>query len=343
MHRRNRPGWRHRALTAGLAITLLAAMTACQSTEEPKPVEPAPPQISAPLDDGGFQNLATNRALTPEEWARLMGYPDISDNAALEEARPSGNQLEGLEPVLDAGEQETPILNNEDAGPGIEEGDNDVLGFEPDEESDESGLPDGQRVIDETEEGVLVMPEDVLPDLGYEDGAVHLAGEEGMEAGGSQPDAPVIEPGEVHLIQEPEDIEEGDGISPDVISEMAAASANRPGEATIATFIRDNFAYVFLSAFGLLAILIFAAMSRFAASGDESSIRRGGKKTAKVRKEPQKAADEFDDKPLPSGKSFVFTEEKTDAAPTGGIMKDRMDDDSMDELELEPVDGVPDY
>lgn len=341
MQRRRRPEWKNRALAAGLAVTLLAAATSCQSTEQ-ETVAPPPPQISAPLDDGGFQNLATNRALTPEEWARLMGYPDISDNAALDEGEDANIQLEGLEPVLDAGEQTSPVLEDGTSGHGITEEDNEVLEFEPEAENGKDGLPDGQRIIDETEEGVVMMPEDIIPDLGYESGDVFLAGEEETAANDNQTDVPVIEQGEVHIIEEPEAVDTGDGMDPGVIEEMAAASANRPGEATIATFIMDHFAYVFLGAFGLLAILIFAAMSRFASSGDETAMKIKRKKKQKKASGPKQAETEFDMGPLPSGKSFVFSDEKDGRRPEDGTSR-QTDGDSGDELELEPVDGIPDY
>ena len=341
MKRSKRPGLKGKAIAAGLAATLIITATACQSTEQ-EVLEPAPPQITAPLDDGGFRNLATNRALTPEEWARLMGHPDITDNARIDDEENGPAIMTDDSPVLEAEDMDAVTKEENPQGTLPEDG-NEVIEFQPEGEDAGQGLPDGQRIINETEEGTAIIEDGIIPDIDYQEGDVHLAGEPVSESDDIR-DVPIsmIE-GSVVIIEDDTVPEKMETMDPGVIMEMAEASPNRPGEATITTFIIDHFAYMFLGAFGLLAILIFAAMSRFASSGDESSIRMNRKKDKKKKDTAPVDTGSYETGPLPSGKSMVFGDESEADSQTPESAKP-FAGRQTDDLELEPVDDdMPGY
>ena len=330
-----------KAIAAWLAAALIIMATACQSTEQ-EVLEPAPPQITAPLDDGGFRNLATNRALTPEEWARLMGYPDITDNARIDDEDNAPVITTDDSPVLGTEDMDAAAGEDKPQEPLPEDG-NEILEFQPEDGDARQGLPDGQRIINEMEEGTAIIEDGIIPDIDYQEGDVHLAGEPASESEAVR-DVPIsmIE-GSVVIIEDDMDIGRSETMDPGVIMEMAEASPNRPGEATITTFIIDHFAYIFLGAFGLLAILIFAAMSRFASSGDESSIRMNRKKDKKKKDTAPVDTGSYETGPLPSGKSMVFGDESEADSQTPESAKP-FAGRQTDDLELEPVDDdMPGY
>ena len=329
-----------KAIAAWLAAVLIITATACQSTEQ-EVSEPAPPQITAPLDDGGFRNLATNRALTPEEWARLMGYPDITDNARIDDEDDAPVITTDDSPVLGTEDMDTAVGEEKPQDLLPEDG-NEILEFQPEDGDARQGLPDGQRIINEMEEGAAIIEDGIIPDIEYQEGDVHLAGESASESEDVRDVQMSMIEGSVVIIEDDMDIGKSETMDPGVIMEMAEASPNRPGEATITTFIIDHFAYIFLGAFGLLAILIFAAMSRFASSGDESSIRKKKKKDKKKDTAPVDTGS-YETGPLPSGKSMVFGDE-SEADPQTPESAKPFAGKQTDDLELEPVDDdMPGY
>lgn len=350
MHRRNRPGWRHRALAAGLAITLLAATTACRSAAEQATVEPAVPQISVPLDDGGFENLATSRQLTPEEWARLMGYPDISDRlpTAEDDGLSVPTQEEPEEPLTGQAATDDPSVTDgiEAEREDVPEDGSGLLSYQPEEEAMEDDGVEGSRILDDTEDGAALVPtDDVEADLG--DGDAFLAGELQRLPDDQRQETPSTGDGEVRIVEEPHEAEDDQQMDPEVIQEIAEASAVMPGEANAMTFIIEHFAYVFLAAFAFLAILIFIAMSRFSSSGGDEppSIRR----RRRSRRSADAATADRDEKrdlgPLPTGKSFVYqADEETlaDGKAGGPSTQTDVPSGTGDELELEPLDGLQD-
>lgn len=329
-----------KAIAAWLAAVLIITATACQSTEQ-EVSEPAPPQITAPLDDGGFRNLATNRALTPEEWARLMGYPDITDNARIDDEDDAPVITTDDSPVLGTEAMDTAVGEEKPQDLLPEDG-NEILEFQPEDGDARQGLPDGQRIINEMEEGAAIIEDGIIPDIEYQEGDVHLAGESASESEDVRDVQMSMIEGSVVIIEDDMDVGKSETMDPGVIMEMAEASPNRPGEATITTFIIDHFAYIFLGAFGLLAILIFAAMSRFASSGDESSIRMKKKKDKKKDTAPVDTGS-YETGPLPSGKSMVFGDE-SEADPQTPESAKPFAGKQTDDLALEPVDDdMPGY
>ena len=340
MQRSKRPGLKGKAIAAWLAAVLIITATACQSTEQ-EVSEPAPPQITAPLDDGGFRNLATNRALTPEEWARLMGYPDITDNARIDDEDDAPVITTDDSPVLGTEAMDTAVGEEKPQDLLPEDG-NEILEFQPEDGDARQGLPDGQRIINEMEEGAAIIEDGIIPDIEYQEGDVHLAGESASESEDVRDVQMSMIEGSVVIIEDDMDVGKSETMDPGVIMEMAEASPNRPGEATITTFIIDHFAYIFLGAFGLLAILIFAAMSRFASSGDESSIRMKKKKDKKKDTAPVDTGS-YETGPLPSGKSMVFGDE-SEADPQTPESAKPFAGKQTDDLALEPVDDdMPGY
>lgn len=341
MQRSKLPGLKGKAIAAWLAAALIIMATACQSTEQ-EVSEPAPPQITAPLDDGGFRNLATNRALTPEEWARLMGYPDITDNARIDDEDNAPVITTDDSPVLGTEDMDAAAGEDKPQEPLPEDG-NEILEFQPEDGDARQGLPDGQRIINEMEEGTAIIEDGIIPDIDYQEGDMHLAGEPASESEDVRDVQMSMIEGSVVIIEDDTVTEKMDAMDPGVIMEMAEASPNRPGEATITTFIIDHFAYMFLGAFGLLAILIFAAMSRFASSGDESSIRMKKRKDKKKKDTAHVDTGSYEAGPLPSGKSMVFGDE-SEADPQTPESAKPFAGKQTDDLELEPVDDdMPGY
>ena len=337
-------------LAAGLAMMLLIIAPSCQSTEE---TVPEPPQITAPLADGGFQNLASNRALTPEEWARLMGYVDISDTLPEEDGKDISIDTPEQDEVLDFEEDTIPA--DEEVSPESDVSDDDkVLEFEtPPDTEDEDGLPDWMRVIPEEENGTRFIADDETPDMGYEDGVVHLAGEtqlSGESDTEEEEDAEIsMEAGSIRLVDDGLDAADGEDLDPSVIDELAEASRfNRPGQATILTYIREHYSLLFLAAFGLLAVIIFVSMTRYASTGDEDEAKKVMRKKRLMKIQEEKTRqEEFDASPIP-GKSFVFglDDMEEPSQPPKRKEKDKpemSDGEAFDELALEPVEDIPSY
>lgn len=323
-----------------LTIIILVLLASCRSTEEDTVIQEENNNIAVPLDDGGFRNIGTSYPLTPEEWARLMGYQDITERLNDE---PENQVTEIPESNLT---QEEPIVLDSL----IEQEENEEAG-EPDistiQEPDVVLIEDDDHVSDMR---ILNEPStqeqedsESVPESWDDEPQVHLAGEEGETI--LQP-AEVIEKEtvssnntDIRVIEtEEEDLEE-EGPSPEIIAEMAEKSSKRPGQAVIATFIRDHYAFIFLFIFGILAVILFVSMSRYAATGDEEEAKKVTvkRKVMKAENEIQKLESELN-KPIP-GKNLVFTEMERDEAPTR--LENQQDDETLDELELEPVDDDP--
>ena len=338
-----------RTLLAAGITALLLLMASCQSTEEPA-AEVKPP-VEVPLSDGGFQNLGSSRALTPEEWARLMGYVDVTDNAvsgeiaetAAIETPPQDEPftLEASEPVLE-----------EETTENISEDNDEVLSYEAPAETEESGLPEGTRIIPEAENGTRLIEESTVTDMGYEEGDVHLAGEEGIpkiQNTDMEGNMESISDGGIRLIEDSQAADDGDGMDPGIINEIASASAyNRPGEATILTFIQEHYSLIFLAAFALLAVSIFISMTRYASTGNEEEAKMvlRKRKILKAQEEIRKEQMEEDMRlsPVP-GKSLVFDDDDGPSMNAGNDdYGQRMPDSGLyDELALEPADDIPGY
>lgn len=335
-------------LAAGLAMMLLIIAPSCQSTEE---TVPEPPQITAPLADGGFQNLASNRALTPEEWARLMGYVDISDTLPEEDGEDISIDTPEQDEALDFEGDTTPADGEVAPESGVSD-DDEILEFEtPSDTEDEDGLPDWMRVIPEEENGTRFIADGEASDMGYEDGVVHLAGETPVsgESDTDEDSGISVETGSIRLVDDGLDADDGEDLDPSVIDELAEASRfNRPGQATILTYIREHYSLLFLAAFGLLAVIIFVSMTRYASTGDEDEAKKVVRKKRLMKiQEEETRQEEFDASPIP-GKSFVFGLDDMDepSRPPKRKEKDKpemSDGEAFDELALEPVEDIPSY
>lgn len=335
-------------LAAGLAMMLLIIAPSCQSTEE---TIPEPPQITAPLADGGFQNLASNRALTPEEWARLMGYVDISDTLPEENDEDISIDTPQQDETLDFKGDTIPADEEVPSESGISD-DDEVLEFEtPPDTENGNELPDWMRIISEEENGTRFIADDEALDMGYEDGVVHLAGETpASEESDADEDSGIsMETGSIRLVDDGLAGGDGEDLDPSVIDELAEASRfNRPGQATILTYIREHYSLLFLAAFGLLAVIIFVSMTRYASTGDGDEAKKVMRKKRLMKiQEEETRQEEFDSSPIP-GKSFVFglDDMEEPSQPPKRKEKDKpemSDSEAFDELALEPVEDIPSY